>query len=112
ALSRSSVARATVSLYLVPVVAMALAWPWLGERPSGAALLGGCLAVAGVVLVRRVRPPALPSSGRGTGSSPWPRRPAGRRPARPGGASRAPTSPSAPTRTRCSAPAVGTTRGR
>lgn len=53
AVSRTTIARSTVALYLVPVVAMALAWVWLGERPTVSAVLGGALAVAGVVLVRR-----------------------------------------------------------
>jgi drug/metabolite transporter (DMT)-like permease len=56
AVARTSIARATVSLYLVPVVAVTLAWVWLGERPGALAVLGGGLAVLGVVLVRRVRP--------------------------------------------------------
>ncbi len=56
AVARTSIARSTVSLYLVPVVALALAWGWLGERPTPVALLGGGLAVLGVALVRAVRP--------------------------------------------------------
>lgn len=54
ALARTSVLRGTVALYLVPVVAMALSWVWLGEAPAPLALLGGALAVLGVILVRRV----------------------------------------------------------
>jgi drug/metabolite transporter (DMT)-like permease len=65
AVGRTSVARATVSLYLVPVVAMAIAWAWLGERPAPAAVAGGALAVAGVVLVRRVPVDRGERSGRG-----------------------------------------------
>lgn len=53
ALARASVARTTVALYLVPVVAMALSWTWLGEAPTPLAVIGGLLAVAGVILVRR-----------------------------------------------------------
>ena len=56
AVARTSIARATVSLYLVPVVAVTLAWVWLGERPGALAVVGGVLAVLGVVLVRAVRP--------------------------------------------------------
>jgi terminal-alkyne amino-acid exporter len=54
ALARASVARTTVALYLVPVVAMALSWAWLGERPTLLAVVGGLLAVGGVILVRQV----------------------------------------------------------
>ncbi len=56
AVARTSIARSTVSLYLVPVVAVTMAWVWLGERPTVVAVVGGALAVLGVVLVRSVRP--------------------------------------------------------
>jgi drug/metabolite transporter (DMT)-like permease len=58
ALARTSVARGTVALYLVPVVAMGLSWVWLGEAPTLLAVIGGTIAVAGVVLVRRAGEPA------------------------------------------------------
>ena len=64
AVARTSIARATVSLYLVPVVAVSLAWVWLGERPAVLAVAGGALAVLGVVLVRRVRPGSAQTAGR------------------------------------------------
>jgi drug/metabolite transporter (DMT)-like permease len=54
--ARLSVTTATAALYLVPAVALVVAYGWLGERPAGAALLGGALSVGGVVLInRRVR---------------------------------------------------------
>jgi drug/metabolite transporter (DMT)-like permease len=53
AVSRTTIARSTSALYLVPVVALILAWAWLGERPSPLAVVGGALAVLGVVLARR-----------------------------------------------------------
>ena len=82
AVARTSIARATVSLYLVPVVAVALAWVWLGERPGVLALVGGALAVLGVVLVRAVRStprqeplpeqePAPPTSVQQSTVQPW-----------------------------------------
>jgi drug/metabolite transporter (DMT)-like permease len=54
AVARTSVARSSAVLYLVPVVATALAWLWLGELPAPLAVVGGALAVLGVVLVRRM----------------------------------------------------------
>ena len=66
ALRHAPIAQTTVALYLVPVVALALAWVWLGERPSLLALAGGLLAVIGVVVVRRPhRSPATRGSASG-----------------------------------------------
>ena len=53
AVSSTTIARSTSALYLVPVVALVLAWVWLGERPSPLAVAGGALAVLGVTLARR-----------------------------------------------------------
>jgi drug/metabolite transporter (DMT)-like permease len=53
ALSRLPVARATSFLYLVPVVALPVAWAWLGEVPTLLTLGGGALILAGVVVVNR-----------------------------------------------------------
>ena len=55
ALQHAPIAQTTVALYLVPVVALLLAWAWLGERPSPLAVAGGLVAVIGVVVVRRPR---------------------------------------------------------
>lgn len=59
ALARTSVARSTVALYLVPAVVMILSWLWLGQPPAVLAVLGGALAIGGVILVRRQ--PAAPA---------------------------------------------------
>ena len=50
-LSRLPASRAGSFLYLVPAVAILIAWIWLGERPDLPALLGGLLVLAGVILV-------------------------------------------------------------
>ena len=44
---------AASSLYLVPVVAIAVAFVWLGEVPRSSELAGGAVAVVGVVLANR-----------------------------------------------------------
>src|SRR5690349_17387496 len=50
ALARLPVSTASSALYSVPVVAIAVALVWLGELPSVASVLGGAVALAGVVL--------------------------------------------------------------
>jgi len=50
AMARTDVGRVTVSLYLVPAAAIGISLVWLGEIPGPAELLGGAIALAGVVL--------------------------------------------------------------
>lgn len=50
---------------LVPVVAVIVAWAWLGERPGPGQLLGATIIVGGVMLAQRrewVRVPSAPRS--------------------------------------------------
>jgi drug/metabolite transporter (DMT)-like permease len=49
--SKMNVSRAVSFLYFVPVLAVLIAWIWLGEVPRPIALLGGAMIIGGVVLV-------------------------------------------------------------
>lgn len=53
ALSRTSAGRMAATTYLVPPVAVLLAWALLGEAPAALALLGGALCLVGVAVARR-----------------------------------------------------------
>jgi len=50
AMARMDVGRVTVSLYLVPAAAIGISLVWLGEIPGPAELIGGAIALAGVLL--------------------------------------------------------------
>jgi len=50
ALSRMPASRLTTSLYLSPVLAIAIAWLWIGEVPTVLSILGGVVTLAGVLL--------------------------------------------------------------
>jgi drug/metabolite transporter (DMT)-like permease len=60
AMARMDVGRVTLSLYLVPAVAIVISLAWLGQVPGPAELAGGAVALAGVMLAR---------DSRGTGGS-------------------------------------------
>lgn len=55
ALSRLPASRATNYLYCVPPVATLIGWLWINEVPTTLGLIGGALALAGVVIVNLKR---------------------------------------------------------
>jgi drug/metabolite transporter (DMT)-like permease len=62
ALSRMPASLLSSFLYLSPVIASFIAWVWLGEVPALLTVLGGALAIVGVVLVQtRGQAPRLSS---------------------------------------------------
>ncbi len=63
AVARHTITVATAALYLVPVVALLVAFVWLGEVPSSIELTGGLVSIAGVAMIS-LRPGAAGTPGR------------------------------------------------
>jgi drug/metabolite transporter (DMT)-like permease len=53
--ARVDVSRAASWLYLVPAVAIFVAWIWLGELPTLTTLIGGLIAISGVLVTNSAR---------------------------------------------------------
>jgi len=53
ALSRMPASLLSSCLYLSPVLASVIAWAWLGETPTRLTVVGGGIAILGVVLVQK-----------------------------------------------------------
>ncbi|MGN6367904.1 MAG: DMT family transporter [Phycisphaerae bacterium] len=51
---RMPASRVMTFMYLIPPVAMAIAWVYLGEMPTGMSVAGGLLAIGGVAVVNSV----------------------------------------------------------
>jgi drug/metabolite transporter (DMT)-like permease len=72
AVARLPLATATGALYLVPPVALLVAFAWLGERPSLIAVAGGLASIGGVMLINRRRPARRADPcGQVRGTPPW-----------------------------------------
>jgi drug/metabolite transporter (DMT)-like permease len=53
-LSQGAAGRTATLLYVIPIVAIGIAWIWLDEVPKPISLVGGVIALSGVVLVNTV----------------------------------------------------------
>ncbi|BCY13980.1 DMT family transporter [Actinoplanes sp. L3-i22] len=62
ALAETSVAEGGSLLFAVPLISITLGWLLLDQAPTPAAVIGGCIAVAGVMLVSRSAAPPPPAA--------------------------------------------------
>jgi drug/metabolite transporter (DMT)-like permease len=70
AVARYPVAVSTAALYLVPPVALFVAYVWLGETPRPVELLGGLVTIVGVFLINR-RPVPIPTAKMESATTSW-----------------------------------------
>ncbi|MCL6580915.1 MAG: DMT family transporter [Firmicutes bacterium] len=63
-LSRIPASRAGSFLYFIPLVALVVAWAWLGEVPGPGSLAGGLLVLGGVIMVNAERGGTRPGAAR------------------------------------------------
>lgn len=61
ALARGSASIVSAFLYFQPVNASLIAWVWLGEIPTLITIVGGSIAIGGIVIVNTLGLPAKPS---------------------------------------------------
>ena len=61
-LSKTAASRAAAYLYLVPAISIAIAYVWLNELSSWVSLMGGSLALSGVLIVNIFGKQPAPSS--------------------------------------------------
>ena len=54
ALSRIPASKLGSFLYLVPALAIGIAWLWLGELPTELSMAGGLVVLVGVIIVNRL----------------------------------------------------------
>jgi drug/metabolite transporter (DMT)-like permease len=65
--STHTVTVSTAALYLVPVVALVVAFAWLGEKPSIVELGGGLVSILGIALINlRVKTRTKPTATQAT----------------------------------------------
>nr|WP_237554814.1 DMT family transporter [Streptomyces sp. SID4948] len=67
AVARLPLAASTAALYLVPPIALLVAFVWLGEVPRATALAGGAITVVGVIIINR-RGPRTPGRSASAGA--------------------------------------------
>lgn len=58
ALAKAPASRVAPLLFISPILGMGVAWFWIGEVPTPAALLGGAIALGGVIMLQRSAPPS------------------------------------------------------